>query len=642
MEKMMDIKGIRFIESILWELENGEPVAIKEPLKIKYILESKQDFKDNIESKQENKQDSKNNIESKQHSKETISQKIESKSIESNSQIKWAYIAFKTTQHLSHKLIESALDSITQTLKKRAINNKVIYKNLSDKSNFFVKNNMFDKIGFHLPLKELDNLVCYDLDSIKNTTKDSIKNTESIESNSLRAGRVRIDKTDSIESKNQNAAHHPISEKTDSKNQTPIHRPTFDRIQTPTNRPIEINPDSINFPLKYPFAPGTYIELEINDIESKQDSKENTESNIESNKEKTYTIVFAFNKSQNMPNINDKYIVIDTSFYLGIKENQIDSKNTQDSNPQKSIYNSFSKNVKPQTSKPTLKTSIPTHSTITKLSNMNDEIKIFNEYDNIENLHEAVWFIVLCRFVLNNDFNTLRIYPQLTGKIGYIYHIFDTFNKDFLRDIKSKFGENVKEHGNIYLESLQYDFVNKIVNLYMNKYLTPFSITFKPQVSEDSKLKLMREFIESLNDIFEIYAFQPSIEIADLNKNIGGTYYGDINAIYISRICSNMCSSHEMFMILAHEYRHFFIRYLTHFNKEKRDKYNLDDNIILMLLESCIEPKKFHKIIFDSFGDPYRLNPHEKDAYLMEQILNLVIESTFAIRFNMTSNSKLR
>ncbi|MWV60900.1 hypothetical protein DCO58_12450 [Helicobacter saguini] len=53
---MIDIKCIRFIESILWELENGEPVAIKEPLKIKYILESKQDSKENIESKNISKQ----------------------------------------------------------------------------------------------------------------------------------------------------------------------------------------------------------------------------------------------------------------------------------------------------------------------------------------------------------------------------------------------------------------------------------------------------------------------------------------------------------------------------------------------------------------------------------------------------------
>ncbi|MWV72008.1 hypothetical protein [Helicobacter saguini] len=48
---------------------------------------------------------------------------------------------------------------------------------MSDKSNFFAKNNMFDKIGFYLPLKELDNLVCYDLDSIKNT--ESIESTPS-------------------------------------------------------------------------------------------------------------------------------------------------------------------------------------------------------------------------------------------------------------------------------------------------------------------------------------------------------------------------------------------------------------------------------------------------------------------------------
>ncbi|MWV60902.1 hypothetical protein DCO58_12440 [Helicobacter saguini] len=159
-----------------------------------------------------------------------------------------------------------------------------------------------------------------------------------------------------------------------------------------------------------------------------------------------------------------------------------------------------------------------------------------------------------------------------------------------MRDIKSEFETDINE-GSKYLESLQYDFVNKIVNLYMNKYLTPFGITFKPQVSEDSKLQLMKEFIESLNDIFKIYAFKPNVEIADMDETLEGTYTLYDNTIRVSRLASNLYYPYEIFMILVHE---------------------------------------------------YRLNPHEKDAFLMEQILNLVIESTFAIKFNKIYNSKLR
>lgn len=486
---------LQFIESIFWELEDT-PVAIKKPLKINYLIERTQDSN------------------------------IESKIIESNlkTPLKWALIAFKTKQNLSNKLIESKLDSKDKT--------EVLYKELSDKSGYFAKNNIYDKIGFYLPFKELDNLTC----------KDS-----------------------NIESKQDNKG--------------------------------------LNFPLTYPFAPGTYIELEITD---------SIESNfVESNqKEKIYTIIFAFSKHKYKPNLNDYHIIIDTSFSLGIKDSK--SQKCKTSIAKKDMF-----------------------------ENIQCNLKALNKMDNFANLHEAVVFTALCYHTFSNNFNDFRIYPQLSGKIGYIYHTFDIFNKDFVRGIKGEFGgnsefyerENMYLEGECYLDSIRYDFVNKIVNLYINTYISAFGYIF-PKGSEDSKLDLMREFIESLNEMFEISTdFKPQVQIENMDSFWAGSYHMNGNVIKVSRAFATNSGAHEMFRVLVHEYRHFFIHYILHF---KGSNEHLESAIGLFL-KYCLETKKEHKIIFDSFGDPYMLNPHEKDAYLMEQILNMVIESTFKIKLHTST-----
>ncbi|MGX3045788.1 hypothetical protein, partial [Helicobacter sp. T3_23-1056] len=255
-----------------------------------------------------------------------------------------------------------------------------------------------------------------------------------------------------------------------------------------------------NFPIKTPFAPGSYIELEAvmsdgsqaNNVEwsfieiksekelddllngitnihsltpnilldSNQQPNEQhnvrvfqknniidtnklgfslpiTRGNAEETFDKYYIIVFAYEKNKKKPNLQDAYITIDMSFRVGIGKDDAVIEATRDS--QQTTQNNFCNTII-----------------------CSDDINEWNKLTHIYSVDEAVCFLnvnnaKLNKLKQNNQeryykkdsngnyihdaiFDYLRIYPQLAGKIAYIYYRFDLGNEVFINNIISDNG----------------------------------------------------------------------------------------------------------------------------------------------------------------------------------------------------------
>ena len=354
------------------------------------------------------------------------------------------------------------------------------------------------------------------------------------------------------------------------------------------------NPNNYNSPIKAPFAPGTYIELEAvmnNDSQSgnvkwwltfdtklKLDNKINDESNyfhknnqynkigfylpLQKQNDKDYVIVYA---TLNNAIINNAFIVIKIDFNVGIGADNSVSE-SQRSNQSKMQYG--------------------------RILN-SDDINEWNKLQHIYSVDEAVWFLKanlkkLDEFKRNNNkrysqkdskgnyiynatFDYFRIYPQFAGKIAYIYYRFDLGNDDFIKSIISDNLEYVRDRNNfidkaveVYIgfcdSTINKPIICNVINTITGSHKQKFENAFLR--GNANWKQLIENFIYDICDKLSIQQkFRPKI---DTNPNLGdsGTYHRDTNTISIKPPNITRDSFIDFIDTTIHEFRHFYIWYV--------------------------------------------------------------------------------
>lgn len=396
-----------------------------------------------------------------------------------------------------------------------------------------------------------------------------------------------------------------------------------------TDQGIEIDSNYLN--LEAPFAPGTYITLEaksLADIEyvmwgyiiaRSQDELDEIlneekaveydefidirclhtynnyfEKNGETHKiafslpmrdteefDKYYVIVFAYDCEIGLPSINDPFIVIDMSFRVGEGEDDeiIEAEREMVSIAQHMIYN---------------QTSI-------------ENLSAWNKIETIYNSQEAVDFlqanIVMAMNKKLNSLDYYKAYPQLAGKIAYIYYRFDLNNEEFIRSNDEDYVNNVDLYA------------NEIANVYNNKganlgipHLSTYNLQFKKAFFDDDsnidQEKLLIEFIKDIGDALNIkQEYLPKIDF-DPSSGRAGVYNSQTNTLSTGKPTPNDDSAFMGFIdTIVHEFRHFYIDYIFKYNKEHQ-----------LYQVSLAQLIYYNTKIYASFTYEYIFNAYDKQC----------------------------
>ena len=364
--------------------------------------------------------------------------------------------------------------------------------------------------------------------------------------------------------------------------------------------------DDIAYPLTYPFAPGTYIELEAklhnnvepntllqwgyialhnelelqSFIESKRayplqyinDESQHFHTQNIYNKigfylplqEYSYIVVFA--STSKIDVYKDIYLIINTDFKVGEDSHNgvIESKREKQSFEQKAIYNQ------------------------TSISNL----QAWNKLQCICSLKEAVEFLQankeqLNKLYQNNKtrynqkdsngnpiynvwFDYFRIHPSLAGKIAYIYYRFDVGDEGFVDRV-----------GKDYLDKRN-DFVSKISNIYIKDHKKYFEKHFIDGYHQYDTYSIISNFVNSIGNQFNIPSHKNSIQTnydlmnvriicmpkITINNEINSAgYYNKFNNTINVKTYFFENKQYNLSYVLNnifHEFRHFYIQYSMH------------------------------------------------------------------------------
>ena len=288
--------------------------------------------------------------------------------------------------------------------------------------------------------------------------------------------------------------------------------------------------DDITYPLNYPFAPGTYIELEAklsdniesstklqwgyiilhNDIEL-QSFRENKKAyklqyiNDESKYFHTHNIynkigfylplqkcayIIVFASTSEIDIYKDIYLIINTDFKVGLDSNNGVIESKRETQKEKQNYQTFSKAIDMIQSK------MPNNGILAQSTK--ESLPNWNALNSICTLQEAVWFLQannekLNELYQNNQarymqkdsnggllydvlFDYYRIYPSLASKIAYIYYRFDVADE--------KLVEGVEQDSGKYREDRDISYIKSIVTLFDKKQSYLQSKTFLQRYKE--------------------------------------------------------------------------------------------------------------------------------------------------------------
>ncbi|WP_171050709.1 hypothetical protein, partial [Campylobacter helveticus] len=228
---------------------------------------------------------------------------------------------------------------------------------------------------------------------------------------------------------------------------------------------------------------------------------------------KYYIIVFAYDaKKKSVPNEEDAYIIIDMSFRVGVGS---------DENVRESVLrNNFDSNNK----------------------NIIQTNCIFNVF-------EAIEFLKTCQKIKeeiseSNNLNFFKNYPQLAGKIAYIYYRFDLADEEFIKSV-SDGNEYLKERERFYTIALEIYNQN-------STYKTAFEKRLQNELVD---INIVKDFLKN-------FAKRLGIDEKDLpvigynpQKGDSGTYDYKANTLKL-----NSASIYIDFVdTIIHEFRHFYI-----------------------------------------------------------------------------------
>ena len=257
--------------------------------------------------------------------------------------------------------------------------------------------------------------------------------------------------------------------------------------------------------------------------------------------DKYYVIIFAYDCEVGIPSINDPFIVIDMSFRVGEGEDEevIETEREMTSIAQHMVYN---------------QTSI-------------ENLKAWNKIETIYNVKEAIDFLQANIFMLMkqhlSSVDYYRVYPQLAGKIAYIYYRFDLNNENFITCEDEEYINNVE----FYASKIAEVYNSKLINA--KTYEAQFKQAFLNDDENIDQEQLLKNFISDIGNALNIkQEFLPGLDF-DPSSGRAGVYNSKTNILSTGKPTPNDYNSFIEFMdTIVHEFRHFYIDCIFKYDKE--------------------------------------------------------------------------
>ncbi|AJC92653.1 hypothetical protein CSUB8523_1145 [Campylobacter subantarcticus LMG 24377] len=231
---------------------------------------------------------------------------------------------------------------------------------------------------------------------------------------------------------------------------------------------------------------------------------------------KYYIVVFAYSSEKTIPNLEDHYIIIDMSFRVGVGD---------DDSVREGVLRESIKNA-----------------------NENNSTKDIIYTNCIFSVSKAIEFLIACnRLKKNNKIDNnifFKTYPQLAGKIAYIYYRFDLANEKFIKSVKDG-DEYLKEREKFYITASEIYNQNPI-----------YRLTFEKNIqNEDVDIEIIKDFLKNFAKRLNIN--EKDLPIITNNPNKGNS--GDYD--FTTNILSLNTRAHYIDFIdtIIHEFRHFYI-----------------------------------------------------------------------------------
>ncbi|MCV3474387.1 hypothetical protein L8X33_08450 [Campylobacter sp. CNRCH_2014_2849] len=269
---------------------------------------------------------------------------------------------------------------------------------------------------------------------------------------------------------------------------------------------------------------------------------------------KYYIVLFAYNSEKTIPNLEDHYIIIDMSFRVGVGD---------DDSVREGVLGGMNN---------------------TNSSNLAKDI-IYTNY--IFSVLEAIDFLKTCCKLQDknktNDNIFFKTYPQLAGKIAYIYYRFDLakiyFQVKSTKNIQIKYGDYFQDI--IYYENT----IKKTAQKYNYDPNKNYPIAYWEKLIEEIynqfKLNIKTEFISS-ND-----------------NSLFGFYNQDKTIIEIN--INNIENTEEMFKTIIHEIRHAYIHQKNQIMMSYNTIFIIAINIFILIKQiKNLEIKQHQIFIFFS------------------------------------------
>ncbi|MFK0410648.1 hypothetical protein ACISNR_08790 [Campylobacter jejuni] len=314
--------------------------------------------------------------------------------------------------------------------------------------------------------------------------------------------------------------------------------------------------------------------------------------------DKYYALVFAYedkNKFKRLPNLNDAYKTIDMSFKVGSgRDDRVKDLFTREELKALNVYN-------------------------------------LNRQKSIDSVEEANWFL---RANLKNQekrdfFTYLRTYPQFAGKIAYIYYRFDLINKEFLTSISEKDkGNYLQDRDGKYISTI----INKILPLeYKNgKSFKQFHTELLNNKNRD--LKECKDFLKALTQTL-CKEFNLPLEnvVFYSQKPSGSLSFGayEENKVRLNQYILKAYFK-EFAKTVFHECRHFYIEKYYNHNMDALGRYvfysekaYINEKIIFDKFSRICDPSENYLVgcNIGAIQDAYEIQPNERDPRYVETLI---------------------
>ncbi|AJC84778.1 hypothetical protein CPEL_0960 [Campylobacter peloridis LMG 23910] len=233
---------------------------------------------------------------------------------------------------------------------------------------------------------------------------------------------------------------------------------------------------------------------------------------------KYYIVLFAYSSEKTIPNLEDHYIIIDMSFRVGVGD---------DDSVREGVLGGINN---------------------TNNSNLAKDI-IYTNY--IFSVLEAIDFLkTCCKLQEKNKTNNnifFKTYPQLAGKIAYIYYRFDLANEEFIKSVKDG-DEYIKKREKFYTVASEVYNKNPIHKL-----------AFEKNQNEDINIEIIEDFLKNFAKRLNINEKDLPIITNSPNSGDSGTYD------FANNILSLNLKAYSIDLIdtIIHEFRHFYISHIN-------------------------------------------------------------------------------